>query len=172
MEAYLGQLKLFAGTFAPQGWLLCNGQLLDISANDALFNLLGTTYGGDGISTFALPDLRGRVPMGPGTDQAGNNVALGTNGGAETVTLTGDNLPPHTHSFVTSTQKGNSNPRAARGNLLAAQPDGTNLFRATNPTVNAGAMIQSSAGGPHENRQPYIVINYIICTEGIYPPQS
>ena len=171
MDAYIGQLKLFAGTFAPRGWLLCQGQMLEISMYDSLFNVLGTTYGGDGMSTFALPDLRGRVPMGPGTDQAGNVVNTGTAGGAEKVALTGDNLPPHNHPFVSSTQKDAKNVRSPKGMLLGGQPDGTNLFRNANPTATAGAAIQASQGNPHENRQPYTVLNYIICNEGLFPPQ-
>ena len=170
MEPFLGQLKLFAGNFAPVGWVLCDGRLLAIAENDALYSLIGDAFGGDGATTFAVPDLRGRVPMGFGTDSAGNVVNVGNKGGAENVTLTANNLPPHTHPFVASTQNGNTN--RPTGQLLGKQPDGALLFRNVAPTGTMGAAIQPSTGGPHENRQPYIVVNYIMATEGIFPPQS
>src|SRR5262245_25908304 len=120
-DPFLGQLKIFAGTYAPVGWVMCDGSLLSIPENDALFNLLGTTFGGDGVSTFGVPDLRGRVPIAPGTDSAGNTYVPGQAEGSEGVTLTQNNgLPPHSHAFVVSNAPATN--QVPTGNLLAALP--------------------------------------------------
>ena len=171
-DPFLGQLKIFAGTYAPVGWVLCDGRLLPIAENDALFNLLGTTFGGDGYSTFGVPDLRGRVPIAPGTDSDGNTYIPGQAEGSEGVTLTEANgLPPHSHAFVVSTAPGTE--QIPAGNLLAAVPSGDLMFRAANPSGSMvpGVIALSAGGSPHENRQPFLVVNYIMATEGIYPSQ-
>lgn len=171
-DPFLGQLKMFAGNFAPVGWQMCDGTLLSIAGNDALFQLLGTSYGGDGINTFGVPDLRGRVPIGPGTDSAGNVYVNGTQGGSESVTVVATNLPAHRHDFVVSSDLGTA--ATPNGNFLGSQPDGSFLFRPSNPTgtMPAGTISTTPGGLPHENRQPYLALNYIIATAGIYPSQS
>jgi microcystin-dependent protein len=171
-DPFLGQLKMFAGTFAPLGWLPCDGRLLPIQQYDALFNLLGTTYGGDGQTTFGIPDLRGRVPIAPGRGSDNTVYQAGSTGGTEGVTLTVNNLPAHTHTFAASTAAGTVS--TPGGNFLAQTPTEVFIYKKANPssTLNAGMVGTSPGGQPHENRQPYIAVNYIIATEGIYPPQS
>jgi microcystin-dependent protein len=170
-DPFVGQLKMFAGNFAPVGWVLCDGSLLPISQNDVLYSLLGTSYGGDGQTTFGVPDLRGRVPIAPGTDSAGNVYVAGSMGGSEGVILTGANLPPHNHTFAAANAVGTAS--TPGGNYLAGTPDGVFIYKAANPTgnQNAGTIGSSPGGMPHENRQPYIAVNYIIATAGIYPSQ-
>ena len=169
---YVGEIRMFGGNFAPSGWAFCDGRLLAISENDTLFNLIGTTYGGDGESTFALPDLRGRVPVhqgqGPGIAQS---YQLGERAGAETVTLTTSQLPAHSHPFVASTGGGGSN---TPQNNVAATPAVTKLYRLTSPSDALAANLVQQVGGsqPHENRMPYISITYIISLFGIFPSQS
>ncbi len=162
---------MFAGNFAPQGWAYCDGQLLPISQNDALFNLIGTTYGGDGESTFALPDLRGRVPLHQGTGPGLSPRTIGEAGGIESVTLTVANLPAHTHDFQASTTAGaSSNPQ---GNVVGSPP-ATTMFIADTPTQSLPSTMVGSTGGsqPHENRMPFLAVNYIIALYGIYPSQN
>jgi microcystin-dependent protein len=159
---------MFAGNFAPSGWLFCDGQLLPISQNDTLFNLIGTTYGGDGQSTFALPDLRGRVPI-----HQGNAFTLAQNGGAEQVTLTVAQLPAHSHPLLATTDVG-TQPNAS-GNLLAQLPAATTkLYRAPAGTVALSPNSLAPSGGsqPHSNFQPYLGLNFIISLFGIFPSQS
>ena len=164
MDPYLGEIRMFAGNFAPAGWQLCAGQVLAIAENEVLFNLIGTTYGGDGQETFALPDLRGRLPL-----HRGNGFTLGEGGGVEEVTLTIQELPMHTHPFVASTNAGTTtNPPEnllAKGGAAYIQDVGT---AALNPAS------VSSAGGsqPHTNIQPYLCINFIIALSGVYPPPN
>lgn len=176
MDPYIGEIRLFAGNFAPNGWLFCNGQILPISNYDALFNLIGTTYGGDGQSTFALPDMQGRLPIHQGSN-GGNNYVLGTMGGAETVTLSYSQIPSHTHAMVSMAPTG----AAPQGNAthqspLARYPAGgaTKVFAATQPDVmlNAAAIESVGNGQPHENLMPFCCINFIISTYGIYPTQG
>ncbi|MBE9180904.1 phage tail protein [Oculatella sp. LEGE 06141] len=171
---YIGEVRMFAGNFAPAGWAFCDGQLLPISENDALFTLIGTTYGGDGQTTFALPDLRSRVPV-----HQGNSSVLGETVGVETVTLTVQQLPQHTHPLAC-----NSNPttgvitatdRNPANNVLAKSS--TRLYVTPSGTTTTVAMAQQasdSVGGsqPHENLQPYLAINFIISLFGIYPSQT
>jgi microcystin-dependent protein len=157
---------LFAGNFAPRGWAFCNGQLLPISQNTALFSILGTTYGGNGQTTFALPDLRGRAANHFGQGPGLSNTDLGQVGGVETVTLTAAQLAPHQHLLPASdaeqdtNRPGNAVP--ARGGVYAATSDGTAL----DPTVAAGG------GQPHENRSPFLGLNYVIALEGVYPSRN
>lgn len=161
-QPYVGEIRIFAGNFAPAGWNLCEGQLLPISEYETLFNLIGTTYGGDGESTFGLPDLRGRIPL-----HFGNGYVMAETGGAEEITLTVQQIPQHNHPWLaTAATATNSSPV---GNALA---QGTAAFydNGTPSTPMASGMISPVGGSqPHENRQPYICINYIISLFGIFP---
>ena len=165
-EPFIGSIILFGGNFAPRNWAFCNGQLLAISQNTALFSLLGTTYGGNGQTTFALPDLRGRAPIHFGQGPGLTNYDLGQVGGEETVTLTQAQLPPHTHTQPTTNgqqttnRPGNALP--ARGGVYSNESDGS----AFHPTTATGG------GQPHDNRSPYLAVNYIICLFGIFPSRN
>jgi microcystin-dependent protein len=165
-EPFLGQLLIFAGNFAPQGWAMCNGQLLSIQQNSALFSLLGTTYGGDGVTTFALPDLRGRVPLHFGGGPGLSNYVLGERAGNESVQLLTAQMPAHTHSQPATgageTTNRPNNAVPAEGGIYGTTSDSSALAATT------------SAGGnqSHENRQPYLVLNYIIALQGIFPSRS
>jgi microcystin-dependent protein len=159
---------MFAGTFAPAGWMFCDGQLLPIVENETLFNLIGTTFGGDGQETFGLPDLRGRVPL-----HQGNGFTLGETGGAENVTLTVPQLPAHTHPLLGSQNlAADVNP----GNRVVAQTGTAGAMNFVEDVTNAAFSAQaiSGVGGsqPHENRQPLLVVSFIISLFGIFPPPS
>lgn len=171
MEPFIGEIRLFAGNFAPWGWALCDGSLLPISENDALFVLLGTTYGGDGQETFGLPDLRGRVPMHMGTNpNSGITSIIGEMAGVEAVTLSTQQIPAHNHAFLASTDIPMlSSPANAVPGQAASK-----LYRATGTTAQmAAAMVQPAGGSqPHDNMQPYVCINYIIALFGIFPSQT
>jgi microcystin-dependent protein len=167
-QPYIGEIRMFAGNFAPAGWMFCEGQLLPISEYDTLFNLIGTTYGGDGQSTFALPDLRGRVPL-----HFGSGFTLAETGGAEEVTLTVNQIPAHTHPFLASESPASS---SSPGNAVAAiaaaatiTPYGTDA-----PLVSLQASSVTSVGGsqPHTNFQPYLCVDFIISLFGIFPSQT
>lgn len=163
---YIGEIRLFAGNFAPVGWLLCQGQVLPISQYDVLFNLIGTTYGGDGQNTFQLPDLRGRVPL-----HQGSGHLIGEQGGVETVTLTTQQIPQHTHALAATTSTGTQvNPG---GNVLA-NSQGPQPYIQENPDGFLSPQAISPSGGSqaHENMQSFLCINFIIATEGIYPSPS
>ena len=163
-EPFLSEIRLFSFTYAPQGWAQCNGQFMAINQNQALFALLGTTFGGNGQTTFALPDLRGRVPM-----HAGNGHILGERAGEEAHTVTATELPFHTHIVEGAT----SQPTAAvaAGNLWAAQT--ANAYAtAPNSTLNAACVTPVGGSQPHENRQPFTVLNYCIALQGIFPSQN
>lgn len=162
-QPYVGEIRMFAGNFAPAGWLFCEGQLLAISENETLFQLIGTTYGGDGETTFALPDLRGRIPI-----HQGNGFILAETGGAEEITLTVNQIPTHGHPFLATTNPGASaNPQP---NLVASSP-GVQLLIEDVASVNMSASAISSVGGsqPHSNFQPYLCISFIISLFGIFP---
>lgn len=154
---------MFAGNFAPAGWMFCEGQLLPISENETLFNLIGTTYGGDGQSTFALPDLRGRLPI-----HQGNGFILAETGGAEEITLTVQQIPAHTHPVLASTAPASSN--SPVGNVAAA-PTAINLYIEDNANSSLSPLAVSAIGGsqPHTNLQPYLCVNFIISLFGIFP---
>ena len=167
-EPFLGQIIMFAGNFAPRGWAFCSGQILPIAQNTALFSILGTTYGGNGQTTFALPDLRGRVPVHAGQGPGLSSFTLGQVGGAETGTLTVNNLPTHNHLAssnqgpATGSRPGGAVPSA--GGAYAAASDGSTL----NP-----AFIQNSGGSqPFDLHQPYTCVNFIIALEGIFPSRN
>ena len=169
LDPFLGEIKIFAGNFAIQGHALCNGALLAISQNVNLFALLGTTYGGDGINTFGLPDLRGRVPIHMGTGTGLTPRTNGETGGIEEVTLTINQLPAHTHPMNANPADGNSTNPA--NNFWAAQPALGQYAPANTAGSNLKTTATTPAGGsqPHENLQPYLALNYIIALEGIYP---
>ena len=175
-ESMIGTIAMFGGNFAPQNWAFCNGQLLPISSNTALFSILGTTYGGDGRSTFALPDLRGRVPMGVGQGSGLTPRTLGENGGAERVTLGAQEMPTHTHGPSLPVSSSEADATTPEGNALGAQPDarGTVPVYSTGSTNGSMSVNSSNAGGgqAHGNVQPYLAVNFIIATIGIYPSRS
>jgi microcystin-dependent protein len=163
---YVGEIRMFAGNFPPSGWLFCEGQLLPISEYETLFILIGTSYGGDGQETFALPDLRGRLPI-----HQGGGFVLAQTGGVETVTLTANQIPNHTHAFLASTNTANS-PNPANNYLaVSSQVD---AFFGDNPSVNMNANAVSNGGGsqPHSNMQPYLCVDFIISLYGIFPSQN
>jgi microcystin-dependent protein len=166
----IGTIKMFGGTFAPRSYAFCDGQLLQISQNSALFSLIGTTYGGDGITTFALPDLRGRLPLHVGQGSGLSSYALGQNGGTETVTLITQQLPVHTHAAQAS---GNGGTQPGPGNAIWAQ-SGLNQFLAinANQTMSPAALSLTGGSQPHENRMPYLCISFIIALEGIFPSRN
>jgi microcystin-dependent protein len=165
-QPYVGEIRMFAGNFAPAGWLFCEGQLLPISENETLFQLIGTTYGGDGESTFALPDLRGRVPI-----HQGSGFVLAETGGAEEVTLTVDQIPAHSHPLVASSGTGSANTPV--GNVLAESAS-LSVYIEDAPSTNLNAAAVGNAGGsqPHTNFEPYLCINFIISLFGIFPSQT
>ena len=162
MDPIIGQIILIGFNWAPQGWALCNGQLLPISQYNALFSLIGTTYGGDGRTTFALPDLRGRVPVHQGNGPGLTPRVMGEASGTEAVTLTLPEIPMHTHTATVSAQ-----PASRGGTVLAA----SGLLNTGPSDLVLAPTTISPAGGsmPHQNMQPYLVMNYIIALEGIYP---
>jgi microcystin-dependent protein len=168
---FLGQVKLFAGNFAPQGWHDCDGSLLPISENTALFALIGTTYGGDGQTTFALPDLRGRAAIGVGQGPGLSSYVLGETGGQENVTLTVNQLPSHAHTLQATSALGSS---ASPATLApSASPDGIGAYASTpNATMNASTLEGAGGGQPHENMKPFLAVRYIICVSGIFPSRN
>lgn len=171
MDPYLGEIKLWPLTYAPEGWALCNGAILPISGNEALFSLLSTYYGGNGTTTFALPDLRGRVPV-----SAGTTMNIGTKGGSETVTLTAQQVPPHGHAVNVYADAGNKLFGLAYHIAAAVTPTtfttNVNLYAAAGSNTVALDPATVSASGTdaaHDNMQPWLALNYFICTNGIYP---
>ena len=165
-QPYVGEIRIFAGNFAPAGWMFCEGQLLPISEFETLFNLIGTTYGGDGQSTFALPDMRGRIPI-----HMGNGFTLAETGGAETVTLTVNQIPAHSHPFLASSDVANS-PNPASN--VVARSSQEKIFLNAGATVPMSNQFLSSVGGsqPHNNFQPYLCLDFIISLFGIFPSQT
>ena len=169
MEPFLGQLMLVPYNFAPQGWAFCNGQIMSIAQNSALFSLLGTTYGGNGQTTFALPDLRGRVAISAGQGPGLQNYSLGEVAGSESITLISTQMPAHTHLVGASTGSAQATP----DNAFPGSDTSTQIYDLAASTTMNPQMIQPAGGSqPHENRQPYLVLNYIIALQGIYPSRS
>jgi microcystin-dependent protein len=167
-DPYVGEIRMFGGNFAPVGWGWCNGQLLSISEYDILFNLIGTTYGGDGQSTFALPNLCGRIPI-----HMNPNYPIGAMGGTESVTLTSSQLPAHSHPFIATNSSANS------GSPINAVPANTSasgafLYFVDKPRAQLAGNSLAPAGGnnPHDNMQPFLCINFIISLYGIFPPPA
>lgn len=170
MEGYIAEIRLFAGNFAPRNWAFCNGQILSIAQNTALFSLLGTTYGGNGQTTFALPDLRSRVPVGTGQGPGLSSYTLGEMSGQESVTLLSTQIPIHNHGIGAQSGVGTQN--APNGsNYIAASDRRDAQFSAS---ANSSLASTSTAGGsqPHDNMQPYLGMNYIICLFGIFPSRN
>ncbi|MBX2929632.1 MAG: phage tail protein [Saprospiraceae bacterium] len=172
MEPFIGQIQAFGFNFAPRGWALCQGQLMSIAQNSALFSLLGTMYGGDGRTTFGLPDLRGRSIVGFGQGPGLSPITQGEKGGAETVTLLTSNMPVHNH-MVTATDSDANSDEAGNGARLGTA--GANIYASGgSATVHLAADSTTPAGGnvPFNNRDPYLGLNYCIALEGIFPSRS
>ena len=172
MDPFLAEIRMFAGNFAPNGWFTCDGQLLPISQYTALFSLLGTTYGGNGTTTFQLPDLRGRAPIHVGQGPGLGAYSLGQNGGVETVTLTANQMPAHNHLIGCSTSGADTN---TPNNSVLATPANSdrspiNIYTATaNATMPPTTVNIQGGSQPHENHQPYLTLTFIIAWQGIYP---
>ena len=174
-QPYIGEIRMFGGTFAPNGWMFCAGQTLPISENDALFTLLGTTYGGDGEETFNLPNLQSRVPMHMGNGPDGVNYPLAEQAGTESVTLTVQQIPVHNHVPIGSLNSASQQSPAGAVLGNATSPTiGIKTYSSDTPFVPMNNQSISPAGGsqPHENCQPFLCINYIISLFGIFPSQS
>lgn len=174
MNPYLGEIRIFAGTFAPVGWSFCNGALLKITDNPQLYSVIGTAYGGDGTTTFGLPNLLGRLNVGSGTGPGITPKTQGQSGGTESVTLTAATMPPHNHPLNTAgtdAVTGTAGPTVTFANT--ASPDvqylNAGVTGATQQNPATGTIMQSSGGGAHINIMPGLALNYIICTNGIYP---
>jgi microcystin-dependent protein len=169
---YVGEIRMFAGNFAPSGWAFCNGQLLAISENPTLFDLIGTTYGGDGQTTFALPDFRSRVPIHQGVGSGLSPYVIGQSGGVETVTLTVEQMPAHSHEFVSAappvldTPTGSVLGSPASGGATVYAPGGNS------GTLNTNANVPAGGSAPHTNLMPYLCTSFIISLFGIFPSQN
>ena len=195
MDAFIGTILPFAGDYAPRDWHICDGTILQVSENQALYSIIGNMYGGTAPTTFALPDLRGRVPVGKGQLPGGSNYVVGAKGGSETVTLTSNNLPPHTHAFNTNanvtigvpanTDIPTTNTPTASTNLCAPKDgkgNAINIYNTNPATLTMPGQTQSislsgttnttGAGQAFDNHQPYVTINYIICVYGIFPERQ
>jgi microcystin-dependent protein len=171
-DPYVGEIRMFGGSFAPAGWAFCSGQLMPITENETLFNLIGTTYGGDGQETFQLPDLQGRIPIhqgqGPGLSQ---NYQIGERAGVEAVTLTTNQIPVHSHALLASADSADS--VSGAGNLLAFPPTIAPYFASSTDTnMNAQSVTPVGGSQPHENMMPYLVVTFIISLFGIFPTQT
>ena len=169
-QPYVGEIRMFAGTFAPAGWLFCDGQQLPISENETLFQLIGTTYGGDGESTFNLPNLQSRVPLHMGNGPDGVTYPLAQTSGVESVTLTTQQIPIHTHALLGTLDTATTS--SPQGAVFASSTGATVFPYGTDePTISLSPSIITPAGGsqPHENCQPFLCINYIISLFGIFP---
>lgn len=170
-EPYIGEIRMFAGNFAPNGWMFCEGQTLPISENDALFTLIGTTYGGDGQETFNLPNLASRVPLHQGTGKDGQTYTLGEMAGTEEVTLSVQQIPAHNHPWLGSTDAAGT--QTPTGGVLAATQAQTYFTSLDNPQNLASQSVGPDGGSqPHTNLQPYVCINYIISLFGVFPTQT
>ena len=176
MDGYLAQIILFAGNFAPRGWAFCQGQILSIAQNTALFSLLGTTYGGNGQTTFALPDLRGRTPVGTGQGPGLPSINLGEVSGEPTHTLIITEMPAHNHQAQMQGQTGAGTSTSPGGAAPATSTARDNIYSASAPNtpMAANTVTVGISGGsqPHNNMQPYLGLNYIICMEGIFPSRN
>jgi microcystin-dependent protein len=173
-DPFIAEIRIFPFNFAPQSWAFCDGQLLPLSQNTALFSLLGTTYGGDGKSTFALPNMRGNAPMHPGQGPGLSLHDLGETGGSETVTLLESEIPAHSHLLQGTAGVANQNNPA--GGLLGRPFGGGTPYKAASgaPLVNAAAEALAPAGGdqPHNNMMPYLTLNFCIALQGVFPPRG
>lgn len=173
-EPFIAEIRIFAGNFAPRGWAFCNGQLLPVSQNTALFSLIGTTYGGDGRTTTGLPDMQGRAPMHPGRGPGLTSRRLGQKGGEETETLSDTQMPSHNHRVqaVQPTQFTTGNSQSPGANYLAAPQTG-NAYASTGTTAMAADAVLNTGGGQaHNNLQPLLTLNFIIALVGLYPSRG
>ena len=169
-EPFIGEIRLVGFNFAPVGWALCDGQLLSIAENDALFALIGTTYGGDGQSTFALPNFQSRIPIHQGTGSSGTTYTIGEMGGTETVTLIVNQIPTHTHPA--QAQSGAGNQPGPGGNVWASSSLNQYNSSAADSDMNALAITPSGGSQPHDNMMPFLTINFVIALEGIFPSRG
>ena len=166
-DPFVGEIRMFAGNFAPRGWAYCDGQLLAVSQNDALFSLFGTIYGGDGRTTFGLPDLRGRIPIHNGTGPGLSPRNIGSKGGQEDVTLSANEIGAHNHTFSASANPAGDNSPA---NNSVAVASGANIYGAGAPNaMNAAAVVPTGQSRPHTNLMPTLCVNFIVALFGIYP---
>lgn len=170
-QPYVGEIRMFAGNFAPNGWLFCEGQPLSISENEVLFQLIGTTYGGDGQETFNLPNLASRIPLHFGTGPDGTTYQIGEMAGTEQETLSVQQIPSHTHPMIASSELGNA---SSPTNAYLARLSSSNIYINDTPSISLNANTISPVGGsqPHENTQPFLCINFIISLFGIFPSQT
>ena len=170
-EPFIAEIRIFAGNFAPRSWAFCDGQLLPISQNTALFSLIGTTYGGDGRSTTALPNLQGRIPMHPGRGPGLTSRRLGQRGGVEMVSLTEAQMPNHTHTLMAAVNPGDT---STPENTALATAIGDNVYGTSSSLVDMADQALPNTGGsqPHNNLQPFLVMNFIIALQGLYPSRS
>lgn len=168
-QPYIGEIRMVGFNFAPVGWALCDGSLLQISQNDALFNLIGTTYGGDGQNTFGLPNLSGRIPIHQGTDSFGNPYVIGQSAGSEEVTLTLNEIPAHSHTLQAQTAAG-TQPGPANGVWATSSLE---QFSTGSPTTSmAAALLQSGGDQPHNNMPAFLAVNFVISLFGVFPSQN
>lgn len=165
LESFIGEIRMFAGNFEPRGWMFCEGQLLPIEEYESLFQLIGTTYGGDGQNTFALPDLRGRLPL-----HQGNGFVVGETGGLEDVTLSVSQIPSHSHTLLATRSIANS---STPNNTVLAAPTQVSMYYAEAPSKAMNILAIQAKGGaqPHSNMQPYLCVSFIISLDGFFPSQ-
>jgi len=173
-QPFIGEIRCMGFNFAPRGWSFCDGQIMPINQNTALFSILGTNYGGNGQTTYGLPDLRGRAVMGPGDGPGLSNHELGEKSGSESVTLTAQNIPAHTHRLFASNSVGNTNSPA--GAALAIGAKATPLYApasgASTTPMQAQTLAATGSGQAHNNMQPYIAMNFVISLQGVYPSRN
>lgn len=173
-DPFLAEIRMFAGNFAPTGWAFCNGQLLTISQNTALFSLLGTSYGGNGRSTFGLPNMQGNVPLHRGQGPGLSDYALGDTGGSATVTLLTSQLPPHTHTAQTDTAGGGIDTPSTASSWGTAGRGKPAAYAAASAltAMSPSAIATTGSSQPHNNMSPYLAVNFIIALQGVFPPRS
>jgi microcystin-dependent protein len=173
-DPFLGEIALVAFNFAPSGWAFCNGQILPIAQNTALFSLLGTMYGGNGTTTFALPDLRSRVPLHSGQGTGLSPYTQGETGGVESVTLQSTQMPAHTHSYTPQATTAGGSAASPAGALWAQSGTGDTIYQKGSSNTAMAPQTLGNTGGsqPHENRQPYLALNYVIALQGIFPSRN
>ena len=171
-QPFIGEIRIFAGNFAPASWAFCDGSTLSISQNDALFNLIGTTYGGDGVNTFNLPNLLGRTPVHQGTDIHGNPYIIGQLGGQETVLLTVNQIPAHSHVPQAALGSTSNPANSPAGNVWSGWTGGQFTTQAPTGSLNPAAIGLDGGSQPHDNMAPFLAISFIISLFGIYPSQG
>jgi microcystin-dependent protein len=169
-EPFVGEIRMFAGNFAPRGWAFCDGQLLAVSQNDALFSLFGTIYGGDGRTTFSLPDMRGRIPIHQGAGPGLSNRPLGSKAGDESVFLTANQIGVHNHSFMAANAAANDN--RPKGNTMASAAGANTYGSGGGTAMSASAITMTGAGQPHTNLMPTLCVHFIVALFGIYPSRN